>query len=146
MFLLGAFASISDVSGRENRTLRMAFIEGILVLGLGLGNSAGDKLYANHGFVPVYTLASIVAVISLICTIFLHSDPNPDKSTSPKKVKTRLKISSVLTRVQKANINWYTRLKIAMSCCLQGKLAINCRPTAVRKLAILPAYGRLLRL
>jgi hypothetical protein len=31
-----------------------------------------------------------------------------------------------------------------MSCYLQGKLAINCRPTAVRKLAILPAYGRLL--
>jgi hypothetical protein len=43
-----------------------------------------------------------------------------------------------------SDINWYTRLKIAMSCCLQGKLAINCRPTAVRKLAILPAYGRLL--
>jgi hypothetical protein len=32
-----------------------------------------------------------------------------------------------------SDINWYTRLKIAMSCYLQGKLAI------------LPAYGRLLR-
>jgi hypothetical protein len=37
-----------------------------------------------------------------------------------------------------SDINWYTRLKIAMSCYLQGKLAINCRPTAVRKLAIPP--------
>jgi hypothetical protein len=45
-----------------------------------------------------------------------------------------------------SDINWYTRLKIAMSCYLQGKLAINCRPTAVRKLTILPAYGRLLML
>jgi hypothetical protein len=43
-----------------------------------------------------------------------------------------------------SDINWYTWLKIAMSCYLQGKLAINCRPTAIRKLAILPAYGRLL--
>jgi hypothetical protein len=40
-----------------------------------------------------------------------------------------------------SDINWYTKLKIAMSCYLQGKLAVNCRPTAVRKLAILPVIN-----
>jgi hypothetical protein len=55
---------------------------------------------------------------------------------------TRLKITSVLTRVQKA----ISICTLGSKSQLQGKHAKNCRPTAVRKLAILPAYGRLLRL
>jgi hypothetical protein len=59
-----------------------------------------------------------------------------------KKFKTRLKISLVLTRVQKAISIGTQGSKSQCLFYLQGKLAINCRPTAVRKLAILPAYGR----
>jgi hypothetical protein len=65
--------------------------------------------------------------------------------------KTRLKITSVLTRVHVSICTQLLRLKLAMSCQLRGKRELKvsnaaCRPTAVKKLAILPAYGRLLNL
>ena len=74
---MGIFTAISDISVAENRTLRMTFIEGIIVLGIGLGNAAGQTLFLDHGFTPVYILSMIVAMISLATSIFLFYDEDP---------------------------------------------------------------------
>ena len=52
-------------------------MEGILVLGIGLGNAAGIELFRDHGFTPVYILSMIVATISLMITVFLYYDEDP---------------------------------------------------------------------
>ena len=77
LFFMGIFTAISDISVAENRTLRMTFIEGIIVLGIGLGNAAGQTLFLDHGFTPVYILSMIVAMISLATSIYLFYDEDP---------------------------------------------------------------------
>ena len=52
-------------------------MEGILVLGIGLGNAAGIELFRDYGFTPVYILSMIVATISLMITVFLYYDEDP---------------------------------------------------------------------
>jgi hypothetical protein len=70
-----------------------------------------------------------------------------------KKYETRLKIASVVSRV---DVTICTQCSKSHCNVLQGKLELNCRPstgksmqycmTAVKEIAILPAYGRLLNL
>ena len=52
-------------------------MEGIFLLGIGLGNTAGIEIYSNHGFPPVYILSMIVATMSLIITVNWYYDEDP---------------------------------------------------------------------
>ena len=52
-------------------------MEGIFVLGIGLGNTAGIEIFRDHGFSPVYILSMIVATMSLIITVNWYYDEDP---------------------------------------------------------------------
>jgi hypothetical protein len=97
----------------------------------------GSRTYWSC-YMAVYSYSLVVHKIIRYLALLLHYF----LSFNTYKNKTENLFSPYPRSV--SDINWYTWLKIAMSCYLQGKLAINCRPTAIRKLAILPAYGRLL--
>ena len=94
LFFMGIFSAISDISVAENRTLRMTFIEGIIVLGIGLGNAAGHTLFLDHGFTPVYILSMIVAIMSLATSIFLFYDEDPTIEIKAKVLKMILRSRS----------------------------------------------------
>ena len=47
-------------------------MEGIFLLGIGLGNTAGIEIYSNHGFPPVYILSMIVATMSFMKIIKVY--------------------------------------------------------------------------
>lgn len=87
IFLLGAYATVCDISTYQTRTTRLAFVEGSFLAGLAAGNAIGNALFTNYSFVPVYILSMVTGLLSLLYLIVIYEEVNnnPDEDKVPYK-------------------------------------------------------------
>ncbi|CAG7818486.1 unnamed protein product [Allacma fusca] len=73
---LTSFSYISSVTTPENRSTRMALLQGCIILGIPAGLLAGAKLYKSYGFLGVYVTSVVVFAVAVIYGIIFIRDEN----------------------------------------------------------------------
>ncbi len=69
VFITGAFSYIADISGRESRTARVAFVDFGIYAGLPTGIITGGYLFQVVGYVGIFAMAAAIRVLCLVYVV-----------------------------------------------------------------------------
>ena len=72
VFYLACYSYISDISSKESRTRRIAFLDGVFPLGFYIGNAASGPVKKYLGFMYNFSFSMLAAVLAVAyCVIFV---------------------------------------------------------------------------
>ncbi len=76
VFFTGVFSYITDITTRENRTIRVAFLDFGIFSGFPVGVMAGGIIYEPVGYIGLFAIAGAIAAVCLTYVVifftFLH--------------------------------------------------------------------------
>ena len=75
--LMAAFSTAADLSTPEQRTVRVARVEGAIFLGLTVGSSGGAALASAFSFESVFVAATAIYGIGLLVLLMLVPESLP---------------------------------------------------------------------
>lgn len=73
-FYLACYSYITDITTKENRTKRLALLDGLFPLGFYIGNAASGYIKRNLGFMYNFSLGMLFAVVAMSYTIIFVKD------------------------------------------------------------------------
>ncbi|KAG1682171.1 Proton-coupled folate transporter [Nymphon striatum] len=113
---------IADITLEQDRSMKLIFVEGIMMLGIPLGYLVAGYIYKLHGFGPVYILVLASQICAMVLgMLFLKETRGLDNEDS---WKTRLKYFFSLNAL-KASFGACWRTRAGKNRCLLGLLVLS---------------------
>lgn len=84
--LMASFSYMSQISSQENRTIRVAIIEALMLIGAAAANFASGPLLEAGGFVVVYSIVICVFLLVLLYVVIWIPEIKPPQRPEDKEV------------------------------------------------------------
>ena len=87
ILFLGVYSYLTDVTTSENRTLRIAVMDGLIWVGWYIGNLLSGPIKKNLGLKYNFIFALVCSVISFLYTWFFVKESRPNQSTASGEIR-----------------------------------------------------------
>ena len=86
LFYLGTYCYMTDITTEENRTFRMAIVDGLIWIGFYIGNILAGPIKTNMGLKYNFIISLIFILVAFLYTLFFVKESlNKKKSESNGK-------------------------------------------------------------
>ena len=87
ILFLGVYSYLTDVTTSENRTLRIAVMDGLIWVGWYIGNLLSGPIKKNLGLKYNFIFALVCSVISFLYTWFFVKESRPNQTTASGEIR-----------------------------------------------------------